>query len=170
MTSTLSIMSLESQRLRYGRYSLWYSDNLLYLSDGEKTATINLADTSLIEWTPDTMGSYPAIPGGYKPNTLMGLLIEITEALNKGLNIDNAQEWFDAHKEQFTGYSAFEFWQSLNYPDIMPDNMEKRYKQRWTEYINSLSSTEFDYELYDIWYAKKGYEPNVSQEKIITYI
>jgi hypothetical protein len=161
-------MSLESQRLRYGRYSLWYSDNLLYLSDGEKTATINLADTSLIEWTPDTPGSYPAIPGGYKPNTLMGLLVEITEALNKGLNIDNAQEWFDAHKEQFTGYSAFEFWQSLNYPDIMPDNMEKRYKQRWTEYINSLSSTKFDYELYDIWYAKKGYEPNVSQEKIIT--
>ena len=54
MTSTLSVMSLESQRLRYGKYSLWFSENKIYVSDGEKTNYLDMSDISIIEWTPDT--------------------------------------------------------------------------------------------------------------------
>ena len=37
MTSTLSVMSLEAQKLRYGKYSLWYSDGYIWCSDGTDT-------------------------------------------------------------------------------------------------------------------------------------
>ena len=37
MTSTLSVMSLEAQKLRYGKYSLWYSDDYIWCSNGVDT-------------------------------------------------------------------------------------------------------------------------------------
>ena len=81
MTSTLSVMSLESQRLRYGKYSLWYSDNKIYLSDGETTNYLDVSNLSIIEWTPDTEGTYPAIPGGTEVTTLNHLLTAIVTTL-----------------------------------------------------------------------------------------
>ena len=74
MTSALSVMSLESKRLKYGQYSLWYTDKKLYFSDGVKINYLNLDDTSVIEWSPDTQGTYPALPSGTQTTTLRKLL------------------------------------------------------------------------------------------------
>ena len=42
MTSTLSVLSLESKKLKIGNYSLWFQDNIIYCSDGNKVTQIDL--------------------------------------------------------------------------------------------------------------------------------
>ena len=107
MTSALSVMSLESQRLRYGKYSLWFSDDKIYLSDGETTNYLDVSNLSIIEWTPDTEGTYPAIPGGTEVTTLNHLLTTIITTLRKHEHktddIENLQQWFEEKKPELKG-------------------------------------------------------------------
>ena len=100
-------MSLESQRLRYGKYSLWFSDDKIYLSDGETTNYLDVSNLSIIEWTPDTEGTYPAIPGGTEVTTLNHLLTTIITTLRKHEHktddIENLQQWFEEKKPELKG-------------------------------------------------------------------
>ncbi len=152
MTSTLSVMSLESQRLRYGKYSLWFSDDKIYLSDGETTNYLDVSNLSIIEWTPDTEGTYPALPGGTQVTTLNHLLTAIITSLRKHEHktddISNLQNWFEEKKPELkgtdgkdgvdgkdgkNGVSAFDQWQEEIYGDIMPE--ERSHDKDW-QYID----------------------------------
>ena len=157
MTSALSVMSLESQRLRYGKYSLWYSDNKIYLSDGETTNYLDVSNLSIIEWTPDTEGTYPAIPGGTEVTTLNHLLTAITTTLRKHEHktddISNLQLWFEEKKPELkgadgkdgkNGASAFEFWQMENYGNILTDTDGEEYYNRLGLYHSSIKGEKGD--------------------------
>ena len=143
MTSALSGMSLESQRLRYGKYSLCFSDNKIYLSDGEITNYLDVSNLSIIEWTPDTEGTYPAIPGGTEVTTLNHLLTAIITTLRKHEHktddISNLQNWFEEKKPELkgadgkNGASAFDLWQEEIYGDIVPE--ERSHEKEW-QYVD----------------------------------
>ena len=149
MTSTLSILSLQSERLQFGNYSLWYADDKIYLSDGKDTKTLDVSNLSIIEWTPDTEGEYPALPGGTTETTLNKLLVEITNKLRKHEHstddIDNLMDWFEEKKDELKGAdgkdgvdgkdgaSAFDLWQEEIYGDIVPE--ERSHDKDW-QYVD----------------------------------
>ena len=165
-------MSLESQRLRYGKYSLWFSDDKIYLSDGETTNYLDVSNLSIIEWTPDTEGTYPAIPGGTEITTLNQLLTAIVNTLRKHEHktddISNLQKWFEEKKPELkgekgdagergdkgekgdtgekgdSGYNAFEFWQMENYGNILTDTDGTEYNLRLGLYHSSIKGEKGD--------------------------
>ena len=52
MTSTLSILSLEAQKLKIGNYTMWFKDNIIYCSDGTKTVQLNLNSFTVDAYDP----------------------------------------------------------------------------------------------------------------------
>ena len=52
MTATLSILSLESKKLKIGKYSMWFENNIIYCTDGTKTVQLDLNDMSIVPYDP----------------------------------------------------------------------------------------------------------------------
>ena len=95
MTSTLSVISLESQRLRIGNYTMWFVDHKLGFSDGIKTFYLSMdPDTTLVEFKG---------PKG-----------------DKGEQGEQGPPGIDGlpGTDGKTGLSAFEFWQCQKYGHV----------------------------------------------------
>ena len=52
MTATLSILSLESKKLKIGKYSMWFEDNIIYCSDGTQITQFDISKYVVVPYDP----------------------------------------------------------------------------------------------------------------------